>query len=298
MAKPAIVPAGGRDDDTELLANLRELRRRTRDDRHGYTFPLFLFGALILLSPVLYASVLPLPPEFETIPVGRGTFPLFTSIGAKYPDLVGWYWVATIIGGLWATSWWYRQQARRHGVETDVRVPTAAAIAALAGFLMWQPLFADLLRELFDDYHGGYSTPAVNVPLLVVSAVAAVAAGLWSTRRTGWSRTAGVAVAAFLTTVFFGAVEVYLTRGYGALVIIAAALLALAWAERSALLAVVGCLFTGAALFVNLSHVENVFHQLGWYGGFNDRVSTLQVMLLPGMILLVGGAVAIIRERR
>lgn len=282
---------------TDILADLDALRRRTRDDRHAYTFPLFLFGALILLSPVLYATTLP-QDDFELVPVGSGVFPQFTAIGLKYPDLVGWYWIITIIGGLWATSWWYRRRARRHGVETDVRVPTAAAVAALAGFLVWEPLFGTLLRDVFDYNYGFYSMPAVNLPILFGSAAAAAAAGLWSTRRTGWSRTAGVAVAAFLTSVFFGAVVVYLIRGYGALVIIAAALLALAWAERSALLAVVGCLFTGAALLVNLYEMQNVFHRLGWNGGWNDQVSTLQVMLLPGMILIVGGVVAIIRDRR
>jgi hypothetical protein len=283
-----------------LLDDLDELRQRTRNDRHAYTFPLFLFGALILLSPVLYASVLPSSPlqEFEVIEVGTGPFPQLTSIGARYPDLVGWYWVITIVGGLWATSWWYRQRARRHGVETDVRVPTAAAIAALVGFLAWERVLRTLLLQLFDYWGGFYSTPAINLPILFGSAAGAVAAGLWSTRRTGWPRTAGVAVAAFLTTVFFGAVVVYLVRGYGALVIIAAALLALAWAERSALLAAVGCLFTGAALLVNLYHVEDVFDRLGWHGGWNDQVSTLQVMLLPGMILIVGGVVATVRDRR
>jgi DNA-binding MarR family transcriptional regulator len=44
-------------------------------------------------------------------------------------------------------------------------------------------------------------------------------------------------------------------------VIIAAALLVLAWAERSVLLTVVGVVFTGLALLVNLYDVQNVFHQ-------------------------------------
>ena len=281
----------------DILADLDALRRRTRDDRHAYAFPLFLFGGLILLAPVLYATTLR-PAEFELVVVDMGPFPQFTSIGQRYPDLIGWYWVMTIIGGLWLTSWWYRQRARRQGVETGVRVPTAAAVAALVGFLAWQPLFGILLHELFDDYYGVYSAPAVNLPILFGSAAGAAAAGLWSTRRTGWARTAGVAVAAFLTTVFFGAVEVYLIRGYGALVIIAAALLALAWVERSVLLAVVGGLFTGAALLVNLYEVENVFYRFGWQSGWNDQVSTLQVMLLPGLILLAGGVTAVVRDRR
>jgi hypothetical protein len=281
----------------DILADLDALRRRTRDDRHAYAFPLFLFGALILLSPVLYASTLP-PPEFEMVSIDLGPFPQFSPIGQQYPDLVGWYWVMTIIGGLWLTTWWYRRRARRHGVETDVRVPAAAAVAALAGFLMWQPLFGILLHELFDDYYGAYSTPAVNLPILFGSAAGAVVAGLWSSRRTGWTRTAGVAVAAFLVTVFFGAVGVYLINGYAALVIIAAALLVLAWVERSVLLSVVGGLFAAAALLVNLYEVQNVFYRLGWHAGWNDKVSTLQVMLLPGLILVVGGVTAVVRDRR
>lgn len=283
--------------NTDILADLDALRRRTRDDRHAYVFPLFLFGALILLSPVLYASTLP-PDEFELVIVDTGPFPQFTSIGQRYPDLVGWYWVATIIGGLWLTTWWYRRRARRHGVETDVRVPAAAAVAALVGFLMWQPLFGILLHELFDDYFGAYSTPAVNLPILFGSAAGAAAAGLWSTRRTGWTRTAGVAVAAFLATVFFGAVGAYLIRGYAALVIIAAALLVLAWVERSVLLAVVGGLFTATALLVNLYDMQNVFYRLGWQAGWNDQASTLQVMLLPGLILVAGGVTAVVMDRR
>lgn len=280
-----------------LLDELDELRQRTRNDRHAYAFPLFLFGALVLLSPVLYATTLPRD-DFELVPVGSGAFPQFTAIGLTYPDLVGWYWISTIIGGLWATSWWYRRRARRHGVETDVRVPTAAAVAALAGFLVWEPLFGTLLRDVFDYHYGFYSMPALNLPILFGSAAGAVVAGLWSTRHTGWPRTAGVAVTAFLTAVFFGAVVVYLIRGYGALVIIAAALLALAWAERSTLLAVVGGLFTAAALLVNLYDVQNVFYRLGWHAGWNDQVSTLQSMLLPGLILTVGGVVAVVRDRR
>ncbi|TDV52419.1 hypothetical protein [Actinophytocola oryzae] len=280
-------------DTTNLLTELGELRRRTRGDRHGYAFPLFLFGTLVLIAPLCYVTA-SLPAGVEVVRWDRGSFPQFTSSGLlRYPDLVGWYWILTVVGGLWATTWWYRHRARRHGVESDIRVATAAAIAALLGFLVWQPLFSTLLHELFDDYMGGYSTPAVNLPILFGCAAIAAVAGVWSTRRTGWARTAGVAVATFLATVSFGALGTYLIRGYGALVIVAAALLLLAWAERSTLLTVAGGVFAGVALLTNLYDMENLYSGLGWYAGVNHQVMALQCLLLPGVVLLAGGVVAV-----
>jgi len=284
---------------SDVLADLDALRRRTRDDRHAYSFPLFLFGALILLAPLCYLNADPLPDGGEMVEYDLGPFPQFTSASmVRYPYLVGWYWVLATVGGLWLTSWWYRHRARRHGVETDVRVATVAAIAALLGFLVWQPLFSTLLSELFHSFNGTYSTPAVNLPILFGSAALAVGAGLWSKRLTGWTRTVAVAVAAFLAAVAFGAVGVYFIRGYAALVIIAAALLMLAWAERSALLTAVGVLFTGTALLVNLYNVENVFYRLGWTSTWDARVNAFQSMLLPGVVLVIGGAVAVVGKRR
>jgi hypothetical protein len=280
-----------------LLDDLDVLRQRTRADRHAYAFPLFLFGALILLAPLLYASAPPAPSDTYVL-VDQDPFPQFTPILLAYPKLVGWYWVLTIVGGLWLTGWWYRRQARRRGVETDIRIITTAAVAALLGFLAWQPLFEDLLRKLFDDYTRPYSTPAVNLPILFGSAALAVFVGLWSRNRTGWVRAVGVGATTFLATVAFGALAVYLIRGHAALVIIAAVLLVLAWAERSMLLTIIGVVFTGVALSVNLYDVQNVFQRLGWHGGWNDQVTTLQSMLLPGVVLLVGGAAALVGKRR
>jgi hypothetical protein len=276
---------------TDMLADLAALRRRVRDDRHAFAFPLFLFGALILLAPICY-----LPSDATEGDLGP--FPQFTAGLVRYPSLVGWYWVLTIVGGLWLTSWWYRHRASRHGVETDVKVPTAAAVAALLGFLAWEPLFTTLLFELFPDYMGPHSTPAVNLPILFGCAVLAAAAGLWGARRTGWARTAGMAVAAFLATVAFGAFSAYFHLGYTQLLIIGIALLVLAWAERSVLLAVVSGVFTVVALLINLDDVWGVFYRLGLSFGGSEQSSALRTLLLPGVILLVGGAVAVIGRRR
>lgn len=275
----------------DVLADLAALRRRARGDRHAYAFPLFLFGALILVAPLCYLPSDATEGDF-------GPFPQFVSDLVRYPFLVGWYWVMTIVGGLWLTSWWYRHRAGRHGVETDVRVPTAAAVAALLGFLAWQPLFTTLLLEMFPDYMGPFSTPAVNLPILFGGAALAAAAGLWGRRRTGWARTAAVAVATFLATVVFGAVSAYFHGGYTALVIIGIALLVLAWAERSVLLAVIGGVFTAFALLINLDDVLQIYYRLGWGYSGSEQLSALQVLFLPGIVLLAGGVAAVIGNRR
>jgi hypothetical protein len=276
---------------TDVLADLAALRRRVRDDRHAYAFPLFLFGALILLASLCYLPT-------DATEGDLGPFPQFVNGLVRYPALVGWYWVLTIVGGLWLTTEWYRHRARGRGVETDVRVPTAAAVAALLGFIAWQPLFTTLLLELDDDYMGPYSTPAVNLPILFGSAALAVVAGLWGARRTGWARTAGTAVAAFLATVAFGAVSAYFHGGYTALVIIGIALLLLAWAERSVLLSVVGGVFTALALLINLDDVLQIFERLGWFYGRNEQLTALRTLFVPGVILLAGGVVAVMWKRR
>jgi hypothetical protein len=268
-----------------VLADLEALRRRTRGDRHSYTFPLFLFGALILLAPLCYLSYR--PPE-QVTGIDRGPFPQFTTPGwLVYPDLVGWYWILTIVGGFWLTSWWYRHRARRRGIETDVRLPAAVACAALLGFLMWPTLFRVTV---------GSAEPAVDLAILVVAAALAAAAWLWASRRADWGHTAGLAAAAFCTAVAFGAVGTFVHRGHAALLIIAAALLVLAWVERSVRLTVVSVLFAGAAALVNLYNVEN----LGWAPAdyWDLRVITFQVLLLPAAILLLGGAVTLIGKRR
>jgi hypothetical protein len=214
----------------DLLADLRALRDRTRDDRHAFTFPLFLFAGLILLAPLCYVTM-HLPQE------------------AFEHGVVGWYWTIAIVGGWWLTSWWYRQRARQSGVETDVWPAAAAAGAAFLGFLIWEPLFMTFLGHRLDLYPL-YSLPAVNLPILVVSCALAAITFWWSLRprRTGWPRTAGVFVATFLATTAFGAVGVYFIEGFAALMVIAAALLMLAWWERSKLFALFSVLAPAVTL--------------------------------------------------
>jgi hypothetical protein len=86
------------------------------------------------------------------------------------------------------------------------------------------------------------------------------------------------------------------THGFAALFVIATGLLALAWVERSRLAGVIAVLFLGAALLANLYDMENVWHR--WFGYPDNSVAVaFDNLLLPGLVLVAGGVVALIAAR-
>jgi hypothetical protein len=97
-----------------------------------------------------------------------------------------------------------------------------------------------------------------------------------------------------------------LDRGYGATLVIAAGLIALARAERSPVLTGMAATYTAAALLGNLYNVENVLFDLGWdpFTAHPDqaRFTPLPNLLLPGLVLLLAGTAtglaALARRRR
>jgi uncharacterized membrane protein len=285
----------------ELLGDLASLRDRTRADRHGYAFPLFLFAGLVLLAPLVYVPAELVYDEYGGIQFDGGPFPQFVPLftnPVEFPGLVGWYWVLTIVLGLAATGWWYRRRAARLGVETDTRIAFVAAGAAFAGFLIWQPVLDTIAQHVGRGIRL-YSAPWLNLPILFGSALLATAVLAWTVRpqRTDRQRWAGVFAGVLLASLTFACVGAYLLKGFSALLVIAAALLVLAWRERSALLAVVGTVFTIAAIPAN--HwlwnwdVPDLYARLGWEANWGDpRVYAVQSLLLPGLVLLVGGAAA------
>lgn len=276
----------------ELLAGVQTLRRQVRRDRRGAAFPLFLFGALILLAPLCYVPADPLPPEAlgQPIYLPEGPFPLFHSriLDVGYPDLVGWYWFFTVVLGFVVTAWWYRRRAQRIGVETDSRAYLVAAGAAFAGFLVGVPL----LESVVNPRNTLYSTPDVNLPIMIGSAALAAAVLFLATRqaRGRAERTVGLFVGMALATVAFSALGVYMIYGFAALLVIAAALLTLAWLERSVLLGIIGVVYSAAALFSNLYDLGNPFSRLGWDAGYHQGY-VFQLLVLPGAVLILGGIV-------
>jgi hypothetical protein len=285
----------------DLLGELATLRARTRADRRAYAFPLFLFGALILVSPLVYVSQYWSEEALaQGIQVDQGPFPQFFPLWGvfiRYPELVGWFWAVTVVGGLWLTAWWYRRHARLRGVATDVRVPIAAAGAALLGFVLWEPMLSLVLQET-TDIMGLYSTPAVNLPILFVSAALSVAAFVMARRADGWMRTVAVFVGTFLAAVAFGAIGVYLIGGYAALMVIGAALVMLAWWERSTLLFAVSVLFLVVSVPANHPIHELDIATIYGVDGWDPREVAFFSVLAPGAVLVVGGVLAVLRNRR
>ncbi|MCT2586321.1 hypothetical protein [Actinophytocola gossypii] len=288
-----------------LLDDLRTLRQRVRADRRGYAFPLLLFGGLILVAPVLYVQK-PLPePESDgwTAYADPGPFPQFVpSAEFEHAWLIGWYWMLVIVGGLAATGWWYRRRALRLGVETNVAVSFAAAGAALLG-LLFGP---DTLQRVVsgDDYWPSlYSTPAINLPILFGSAALSAVLFAWAFRpqRSDPARAVGVFFATLLAMLSFSSLCVYLRFGFIGLMVIAVALIVLAWWERSVLLGVVATLFTAASVPANHSlwywNFPSVFGDLGWAAGLDEQLRVFQTLLVPGLVLVVGGAVAALTRR-
>jgi hypothetical protein len=281
----------------ELLGDLRRLRSKARRDRHGYALPLLLFGVLILAASLCYADRPwpdPIPAEGVYIRLDPGPFPAFESRFmplVRNPLLIQWYWVLMLLAGFAVSTWWYRRRARRIGVETDIRGYLITAGAALAGLLFGMPV----LETMVASRSTLYSTPEVNLPILIISAVASAAvffAGThWKNLREG-----SLLVGTLLATVAFAALGVYMITGLSALVIIAAALLFLAWIERSVLLGGIGVLFTAAALHANLEGLSVYFDNGPGY--VDGRLIVLQDLMLPAAVLLVGGVLALVQARR
>jgi hypothetical protein len=70
-------------------------------------------------------------------------------------------------------------------------------------------------------------------------------------------------------------------------------LLGLAWMERSPLCGTVVVLFTGAALLANLYNIENLLPYTT-----NQLLVTCYDLLLPGLVLIIGGIIALVADRR
>ena len=123
---------GGQGD---LLGDLRVLRRRARNARHAYWFPLVLFGLLTCLSAPFYTQ--PGRPGGPVIGPAEPGPPLPVLGGFSAPAVqryLGYYWLAALLGGLLLTLLWYRRNARRVGLQTPARgyVITVAALTVLA----------------------------------------------------------------------------------------------------------------------------------------------------------------------
>ena len=103
-------------------------RPADRPARHGYWFPLLLFGGLAALS--LPLSVLASPRSATSYAMlTREIYPTVTQAmyfgggfaSGPFPFPLGWYWVGVLLSGLLITAAWYRWRDRRTGRSTPLR---------------------------------------------------------------------------------------------------------------------------------------------------------------------------------
>lgn len=289
----------------DLLDDLGALRRRTRRDSSGYWLPLLLFGLLVLAAPLAYLGNGQAPMDSYGVvgPIwhlgGLYFAPLELFEGFVVPPAnavaVGLYWLVAAVVGAAVTFFWYRARAARLGVQLPIGTYLGYMLGALAMAIVGIPLITQW--ALF----GGMGSAGVSI------AVAALAAGLalailsarpWQpTVPKSRPRTAGIVVGV-LITVFAAGNLAWLasTHGFATLYIIAVGLFGLAWMERSLLCGTIAALFTGAALLTNLYNMENVFFRWGDVT-FSPAPIAFDNLLLPGAVLVIGGAVALVLDR-
>lgn len=264
----------------ELLDEISRLRARTRADRHAYVPPLFLFGVLVLLAPLWAEGG---PRRFEVGPVGFGT-PLQL------------YWLAAVVGGFLATAAWYLHRGTRSGVRTPVRGYLAIGLVGVLAISFGFPVVESFAYRV---ERSPFAQPSFTVPV-AATALLALGGVLWLRPKL---RHPGIATVAAM---LFGLVALAMldlrfapVRPYAPLVTIALGLLGLAWLERSRVLGVISGVFAAAALLANVYNAQHVFFHLGVFARYEGEATmAFTNTLLPGLVLLAGGAFAAWHERR
>jgi hypothetical protein len=240
----------------ELLGEMRALRRQARGARHAYWFPLVLFGLLTCASIPFYVQ-----PPFRQDPPGSGIFVRAGAVhGPSLPFLSG---LPGQVQNYLAYYW------------------IAALLVGLLATQLWYWWHA---RRV------GLATPARGyVIVTAVLAVAAIVIPPLSDVRSPHS----LRFLQRLHALWPGDLVV---RGTFPLLIVAVGLLALAWSERSRVLALTAVIYTGAALLATLYNVSNLTARIGWTPGLAEE--TLPNVLLPAAVLLIAGTASFAAARR
>jgi hypothetical protein len=281
-----------------LLDEVGALRKRTRRERQGYWFPFVLFGVLILVAPLVYAGwpggladdVDPLVVHLGGItfrPFGlldEGPFPFSDPLATIV------YWMAVLVVGTLLTVGWYQWRATRVGLQPRVLTHVLWVLAAVLVCALPVPY---LTVWAFGLFHALSSAPLLWTSIGVLVLGGLVAALGVRGERSVMRRVVlviGVVLMLIGCSVIAGIAN---THGFGALLVLSIAVLGIAWMERSVWCAIVAFAFTGAALLANLYNMENVF--LGYPA--STFASVFVNLALPGVVLLVGGIVALLMGR-
>jgi hypothetical protein len=132
--------AGPAGEPGRLLADLARLRRQARTARHGYWFPLVLFGLLTCGAAPLYAAAAAPHDLSSADATGRGPLLLSGSLPGGDAFYIGWYWAAALVGGYLLTVIWYRRHSRRVGVATPARSYLVVGVVLTVLVLVIPPL--------------------------------------------------------------------------------------------------------------------------------------------------------------
>jgi hypothetical protein len=287
-------------DAAELLDEMTALRKRTRHDRHGYWLPLLVFGVLILVAPLIYQAWARQPgtvqstgPQVHFGGIMFGPLSLFGQFQFfADPVAVAVYWLAVVVVGSLVTVGWYRWRAARVGVQPRLLTYVLYVLGALVVCVLPVPYVTGWLFVLFGRL--GFASLWISLGVFLLGGLLA---GLCVRRERSVVRWIGL-VAGIVLMLVGGNVlaELTTTHGFGALLVIAVGLLGLAWMERSPWCGGVALAFTGAALLANLYNMENVYFDLF---GFSTATvpNVLPNLLLPGLVLIAGGIVGLLRGR-
>jgi hypothetical protein len=199
-----------------------------------------------------------------------------------------------------------RTRAARHAYWLPLLVLALAHLAAVP-FYLWTRVDdppADPLGQVASGpvYYGPEPDRIGSYWLGALLLVGLVTVG-WYRRRGRQvgveGRVTGAVVAAVVAVIAYAVLRllplsaypfpVYLPE-FGALLVVAVGLLALAWLERSRGLLAVATLYSAAAVLANTYTVSNVGG--GFWGAGDSRYMFLPALLLPAVILLAGGLAA------
>jgi hypothetical protein len=300
-----------------LLSDVDALRRKTRSDRSGYWLPMLLMGLLILAAPLVYRTRVFPPPSISGFMVIQGgstpelhipgtnfyfaPLRLFGPLGIEVdnPTAVAIYWLCVVVVGVVATVAWYRWRGQRVGVEVPIRKFVLVGVAGLLYLLGILPLITGLAVY---QYLGYYTSQNFWVGAAVFVLAAGMAIFALRAPRSGKRPIWRVVVAVIsIVVALLAATDVLLfatIQGYAPVLVIALALLALAAIERSLGCTVVAVLFLSTALFTNLYDVENLAYYIHRPYGGNAQLLVLYHVLLPALVLIVGGIVGAIVARK
>jgi hypothetical protein len=326
VSQTVISDAGSRDRVT-LVDDYYPRTDAPVHERNGYWLPMLLFGALILAAPLVYQPFQAAGEYFWNPTVGSQArisglaFAPLQQFGTSDATLgdpmsVALYWFCVVMFGPMAALLWYHRRAQRIGAQPQTGWYLLYASASLALYVVLFPVIEfvslDFTGRTADDQSAptspAYAVLAVTgfVVGLAVAAVATLprrAGHRLSSRR--WTVT-GLSV--LLTIAGAAAVEflAYLhpRDSYGSLLIIGVGLLALSLVERGWACAVIAMLFTVSALVVNLVSLRPLFTWLGVLrpvaaAGTSAAMDTAFAnLVLPGAILVVGGLLGLLANRR